>query len=680
MKSKFKSIIFFILFLSLCSIGSAFASQGYYGLFIGVDRYKDSKINGPGTAVADAKNIARIMQKKFGFNVQILTDSKCTKKNIKKRIRRLSSKLKKTDTLIIYFSGKGDIDPLYGYGWWLPYDAVYGDSLTYIDFLKASEIISSIKANVVIITNSRLPDGISDRKVVYSKSNSSGLKFIVNNNNADPVKSKSDSRLSGLGFAFYSALDSVESSDISFFKIIESLKKQALKSGVRISYKNLGGSKIYSGDFILVNKKVKIKEEKVVVNSEPKKAVLSYLSLFTEPKNTDIIINDKIKMKSPLVNKSFSLGKYSIKILKEGYKEKKIKFSLKKDEHKKINISMIKEPPKKGQLYVETSPLKAVISFKDKSFTFSNGMSLTPGEYTLVLSLPFYKLKYVKVIVPDGDKVSIKERLYPINWYKNSLGQKFVRIKSGQFRMGSPENEFMRGQDEISHKVIFSKDFFIMKHEVSIDDWEKFIKETGYKTGAESSGGASVWIGYKWEKDDDYSWKNPGFKQTGGEPVTCINWHDANEFAKWLSKKEGLKYFLPTEAQWEYSCRAGSDGAYAYGNCLSEKEANFAANSKRGNCPVGKMIGKTIITGSLDPNKYGLFDMHGNVMEWCRDWYGIYNLSEKSDPEGPATGKTKVVRGGAWDTDINNCRAANRFDFPQFLARNNIGFRLVLEP
>lgn len=160
-------------------------------------------------------------------------------------------------------------------------------------------------------------------------------------------------------------------------------------------------------------------------------------------------------------------------------------------------------------------------------------------------------------------------------------------------------------------------------------------------------------------RSPQYSWRNPGFKQTDDDPVVNVTWHDAVAMANWLSKKEGKKYRLPTEAEWEYSCRAGTRTRYHSGDHPATllKVANvFDAASKQNWLQWERyaLAGNdgfefTAPVGSFAPNAFGLYDMHGNVWEWCADWHAetYYAESPVDDPQGPAAGRARVRRGGS---------------------------------
>lgn len=678
---KIFNILLSVFFLSLFPF-LVFAGE-QHALLIGVDKYADTMIKGPGTAVNDAGELGAVLADKFGFKTSVLTGEKATGKNILSKIDEYSKKLSREDTLFIYFSGKTEVDPLNGQSWWMPYDAFYGDTLSYIDYSKASGILKNVKADTFIATNSSLPKDYSSFEPVKSKSGSGlGIKLILSssgNQSASSVKSG----LSVLGYSLIKAFKDADKTEVSASIISESAKKNALAQGVKLDFKVLGMSPVKTGDIKFVNLSVKkeIKEASIEKKeSKPVEMEESVLNLFSKPAGADLFIDNKFRGKTPVEKIILKPGTHSLKLSKEGYKEKTESYTAGLNDNKKLEIVLEKLPPEKGSLTIKLNPEKGSVKFKNKDIDYKNKLPLEPGVYELILSAPFFKEKIVSVEIPEGKNVVKEENLTPLMSYTNSISQKFVRIKNGEFMMGTPESEFRRDPDENLHKVKISKDFFIMTKEVSLEEWKKFVDETGYKTESEGKGGALAWIGYKWDKSWKYSWKNPGFEQSGKEPVTCVTYNDAAAFAKWLSEKEGLNYTLPTEAQWEYSCRAGTESVFSYGNCLLDTQANFAANSKREDCPEGKNRNRTVETGKLEPNKWGLFDVHGNVMEWCLDFYSNYPEESLSDPSGPESGEYKVVRGCAWETDINNCRAGNRFSELPDSAKNNIGFRLVLNP
>jgi formylglycine-generating enzyme required for sulfatase activity len=262
----------------------------------------------------------------------------------------------------------------------------------------------------------------------------------------------------------------------------------------------------------------------------------------------------------------------------------------------------------------------------------------------------------------------------------NGLGMKLVLVGPGRFLMGSPASEADRSDDEQQHEVEITRPFYLGVHAVTVGNFRTFVERTGYKTEAERSGGASRWNGSKWELDPRANWRKPGFKQGYDHPVTCVSWNDAQEFCKWLSgiEKERL-YRLLTEAEWEYACRGpvSSSTPFHFGTSLSSAQANFDGNYPYGGASKGPYLERTTPVGSYPPNALGLYDMHGNVWEWCADWYGPYADTFVTDPTGPTTGERRVLRGGSWSNSGRSCRAAYRFNDEPGYRSDYLGFRVV---
>jgi formylglycine-generating enzyme required for sulfatase activity len=230
---------------------------------------------------------------------------------------------------------------------------------------------------------------------------------------------------------------------------------------------------------------------------------------------------------------------------------------------------------------------------------------------------------------------------------------------------------------------------------VTLGQFRRFVEEAGYRTEAERDG-TGGW-GYNPEtgkcegRRPHYDWRDPGFPQTDDCPVVNVTWNDAVEFCRWLGRKEGKVYRLPTEAEWEYACRAGTSTRYHNGDdpdALGEV-ARVADGSGRTTFPhVHQMVipsgGPARFTapvGSYAPNAWGLHDMHGNVWEWCSDWYGedYYAGSPAEDPRGPDSANVRVRRGGAWNSFPLWARASFRnYNTPESRCVN-LGFRVVRE-
>jgi formylglycine-generating enzyme required for sulfatase activity len=281
----------------------------------------------------------------------------------------------------------------------------------------------------------------------------------------------------------------------------------------------------------------------------------------------------------------------------------------------------------------------------------------------------------------------------------NSLQMEFALIPAGTFQMGTrlaPEQvhqrypggkvEFYRR--ETQHQVTLTKPFYIGVHEVTVGQFRKFVDAEGYRTEAERDGNGSGFDAEtgQFSQGPKYSWRNPGFEQDDKHPVVNVSWNDAVAFCRWLSRVEGRDYRLPTEAEWEYSCRAGSSSEFTFGDDAEQlvgfgNVADASLKTKFPNFTTVRSNDGSMFTswvGSYRSNEFGLHDMHGNVFEWCSDWYGDYSGSAVVDPVGPATGSDRVNRGGSWFILAAYCRSAYRGRNRPGSRFSDDGFRLAL--
>jgi len=239
-------------------------------------------------------------------------------------------------------------------------------------------------------------------------------------------------------------------------------------------------------------------------------------------------------------------------------------------------------------------------------------------------------------VAPFGDKYTIPDLDLTMIW-----------VEPGTFMMGSPETEKGRAGNETQHKVSLTHGFYLGKYELSQAQWEKVMESDPSR-----------------------------FKGTD-RPVENVSWNDAVAFCKKLTEMEkkvgrvpkGMAYQLPTEAQWEYACRAGTTTKYSWGDSINSSNANYY-----------RKIGETTPAGKYSANPWGFHDMHGNVWEWCADWWGVYTSGSVTDPEGPASGSNRIGRGGSWNCDGSVLRSALRnVNFP-FHRNFALGFRVGFLP
>ncbi len=296
---------------------------------------------------------------------------------------------------------------------------------------------------------------------------------------------------------------------------------------------------------------------------------------------------------------------------------------------------------------------------------------------------------------------------------ENQAGMKMVVIPPGEFLMGSTDEQVeaaLKVAEEIKtdqgtkdriqkaerpqHRVVISKPFLMSATEVTVGEFGKFVAATKYVTEAEQFGfgnsGEKVLSDKISEKDRGVSWKSPGYAVTDESPVSQVTWNDACAFCNWLSEQEKRTpcyrpdgsgswivvaksngYRLPSEAQWEYACRAGTTTQYSFGDDYQELREYgwFNKNSNGRAMPVGLKPG----------NAFGLHDMHGNLWEWCQDFWDEkwYEKSPRNDPNSPDSGSIRVLRGGYWYNNASNCRSACRLYYTPSYRFNYLGFRPV---
>lgn len=293
----------------------------------------------------------------------------------------------------------------------------------------------------------------------------------------------------------------------------------------------------------------------------------------------------------------------------------------------------------------------------------------------------------------------------------NSLGMSLVLVPAGEFEMGSTDEEVQRiaglvrdfGEKEDAvrmvrserprHAVRIRRPFYLGSGEVTVGQYRQFVEAVHYRTEAQSDGQGGIGPeskGGAFAAKPSFTWLTPGFPQDDNHPVVQVSWNDAIQFCRWLSGKEGRTYRLPTEAEWEYACRAGTttrfwsgddpDGLGRVENLADATlEARFFGTR---NATVDDGQAFTASTGRMAANRFGLYDMLGNVSEWCQDWYAedAYRGVSIEDPQGPATGSLRVLRGGSWYSPPALARVAERRACKPQERSCTTGFRVAWTP
>jgi sulfatase modifying factor 1 len=290
------------------------------------------------------------------------------------------------------------------------------------------------------------------------------------------------------------------------------------------------------------------------------------------------------------------------------------------------------------------------------------GSEYPVGQYSSILNFTFQNkltAKHIELLNRiselmksiDADNISKLQEIYnndpqiqftdsikvvdPYNENKNPIREtsikmpivEFVDIPAGTFNMGSPSTEKGRKDDEIQHQVTLNA-FKMSKYCITFEQYDAFCEATNRN--------------------------KPWGMKRGNLPVSQVTWYDAQAFAEWMGCR------LPTEAEWEYAARANTSTPFYTGDCLTSEQANFNGNEPYTNCGKGKFRKEALPVGSFPPNAFGLYEMHGNIWEWCNDWYGEYDIDKKINPKGPDEGTNKIFRGGGWGNQAWECRSAYR--------------------
>ncbi len=309
---------------------------------------------------------------------------------------------------------------------------------------------------------------------------------------------------------------------------------------------------------------------------------------------------------------------------------------------------------------------------------------------------------------PDSDDIAALTTTKPAE-ITNRIGLALVLVPAGEFLMGGQEtaSELVQAfaayrrkaeyfADEYpQHRVRITRPFYLGKYEVTVGQFTRFVQDSGYRTEAETDGQGGWGFNAELHKCEgrrpQFNWRTPGFPQTDQHPVLDVTWNDALAFCRWLSQTEGHTYRLPTEAEWEYACRAGTKTRYNFGNNPDDlfQQANTLEARGRTEFPhvqdvmpaAGEKLTFTMPVGRFAPNAFGLHDMHGNVWEWCADWHAddYYARSPVDDPAGPDSGDVRVRRGGGWNSFPLWARASFRNWNTEKSRCVNLGFRVACD-
>lgn len=400
----------------------------------------------------------------------------------------------------------------------------------------------------------------------------------------------------------------------------------------------------------------------------------------------------------------FLPGRYELTVEAPNYYSQNIVVDVIRGKTEKFNVELKKIT---GRLQFSVSPVDARVYLYQNNAEVKNWTGaamvadLAQGEYALVVRAVGY-VPFKKIIGINENKTTVED----VQLVPGSIGPVMAFVQGGSFEMGCTSDQSNCDDDEYPSRMVQLQSYYMAKTELTVAEFKEFVETSGYKTIAEREGASYVWGQYGWTNMKDVNWRHDEKgellpEKEYNKPVIHITWYDAVEYCNWLSIQDGLQpvysinknakdasnksdadkfkwtikadakangYRLPTEIEWEYAARGGkfSEGMLYSGSDRIDDVAWYASNSSSSLKAVAKK----------KANGLGIFDMSGNVWEWCWDWYGPYK-SGTYESQGPASGTGRVLRGGSWDTDGSGCRVAGRVEDNPSTRFPVVGMRVV---
>ena len=651
----------------------------YSALIIGINDYNDPKIPDLETAVKDAKAMAKLLRERYGFRIKLLLDRKATKEAIYQALRSLASSTKPDDSVLIYYAGHGDLDRLTNDGWWIPTDAKGGNPVTYLNNFLVQTYIRSMRARHVLLISDSCYSGtlfgqartmpqVIDGKYYLNLYNEKS-RWGITSGNKTPVSDYGTGGHSVFAYQLLKELRNTEkpytSTQELYTRIAPIISNNSEQTPLCRPIRNTGDQ---GGEFVFVASSSAIVEKPSPSSSK------AYLSVESNVSAARVMVDGRYVGTTNLSDIEITSGDHRIRMEKDGYEPYVRKIQFEKGRTRDLYVVLDPKAPLKGRLYVNAQPENARVRILNIGSAFHQGMALDASRYHVEVSADGYETQKMWVSLTAGQDKTLDIHLKRKSKYQpvasqgqkitNGLGMEFVYIPPGTFIMGSPSDEPSRDSDEKQHQVTLTKEFYIQTTEVTQGQWKAVMGN------------------------------NPSyFKNCGDDcPVEQVSWNYVQQFISKLNQREGSgKYRLPTEAEWEYAARAGSTTAFANGD-ITETGCGYDTNLNAMGWYCGNSNKKTNPVAQKQANAWGLYDMHGNVWEWCQDWFADYPSSFVTGPTGSYKGSGRVARGGSWFSSARRSRSAYRLDTTTggWLDHvssnrlehrsNNIGFRLLRNP
>lgn len=708
----------------------AFQTGDTYLFGIGINKYEHwQNLN---NACPDVKAIADLLVKDYGIKeTTLLLDEEATRKNILNALEHFAKKMKAPDNLIIYYAGHGHLNNR-GRGYWVPVNADIDDIDQYIPNSTIKEYISDIASLHTLLISDACFSGslfvrgersksLSDEELIQLPSRWAICSGRHNEAVADGPKNghspfaqsildvlgKSNRTTVTVNFLFEQIRDQTRSNyaqlpdggplqnaghkrgEYVFVKTLD-------ENGIWATNNNIGSISAYQEYLALFpDGQYKVEAENQIAQLE---ADLSWQTIQSLAEDTLPEINKKRSQlldfhekypESRHFNRAIELGKEldAKKEFKNAYNSlfALMEFVRKKSpyqEEAKLRLQDLQAIQKEDQNRLEQSPesaeLKVSTNTLPKQARFKSLSKTKKALLAISTIIPLIALGYY--FWGTSPTVQASDTGEALTFVSCQKCPQMLSVAGGTFPMGDTFEDNPNDKSLI-HSVKLDS-FYIGKYEVSNAEFVVFLNEEGNQTE-----GGSEWIDIsssdsQIEKTDDTYHPKSG---KGNHPVVMVSWYGATAYAAWLAKKSGENFRLPTEAEWEYAAREGGKKV-RFGNSMNTadpSQINFDASEsyQESYSVVGEYKKETVAVSSFSPNRLGIYNMSGNVWEWCSDWYdpNYYNESPNHNPKGPDSGTMRVTRGGSWSNDASYARAAYRNgrapDYRYFI----IGFRLALD-
>jgi len=648
-----------------------------FALVIGNAEYKTAPLKNP---VNDAKDITSAL-KEVGFSVELLTNAK--QRVMEESIRKLGRQLRSGGVGLFYFAGHGF--QVKGRNYLLPVNARIES--------EADVRYESVDAGRVLAQMEDAQNGLNIIILDACRDNPFARSFRSDEKGLAKMDAPTGSYLAYSTAPGSVAADGIGRNGLYTSQLLKHIKSPGLKleevfKRVRIDVAKSSGNKqipwdssSLMGDFYFQPKrgvgvvKPLVESKKIasgiaVIESSPT-GINATLIIGSNVSGAKVFIDGRPVGTTPLTGSltgvEVTKGEHRILVEKQGYNTYQKTVSFKAGWTKSMYANLSKMGILKGRLYVVTDPKNARILLMNTTLKFHQGIELDPGHYLVSILAEGYETEEQLVSLNAGEDRHLDIRLTPIKketfgissqgtFYINKFGMKFVYIPPGSFMMGSPTSEPGRYSDEKQHHVTLTKRYAMQTTEVTQGQWRAVMGRNPLHT----------FHNYNCGKDC---------------PVERVSFNGIQSFIQKLNNIEGIgKYRLPTEAEWEYAARAGSTTAFPDGG-ISELICGHDLNLEAIGWYCGNSNAKTHPVAQKQPNAWGLYDMHGNVSEWCQDYYGKnYPSGSVTDPTGPSSGPDRVWRGCSFNSNADQCRSANRGRARPDLRYFTLGFRLAFSP